>query len=76
LGHKILARLRNTAPAEPAEITGWDAVTGTATLRLNAPQFGIAAGQAAAIYDAAEPDWLLGGGWISAAPTRAHQQAG
>ncbi len=74
LGRKILARLRNTAPAEPAEIIDWDAASGTATLRLNAPQFGIAAGQAAAIYDAAEPDWLLGGGWISAAPTRAHQQ--
>ena len=70
LGRAVLARLRNTAVAEPAEITGWDAATGTAKLRLNVPQYGIAAGQAAAIYDAEDADWLLGGGWISGAPTR------
>ena len=75
MGRMVLARLRNTTLAEPAEIIGWDAAAGTARLRLNVPQYGIAAGQAAAIYDGQDADWLLGGGWISAAPTTAHQTA-
>jgi tRNA U34 2-thiouridine synthase MnmA/TrmU len=37
-------------------------------VRLDEAQFGIAAGQAAAIYDGANPDQLLGGGWITRAP--------
>jgi tRNA U34 2-thiouridine synthase MnmA/TrmU len=36
--------------------------------RLDEAQYGIAAGQAAAIYDGANPDQLLGGGWIVRAP--------
>ena len=39
-----------------------------AVIRLQEPQFGIAAGQAAAIYDADDSQHLLGGGWITAAP--------
>ena len=66
LGHPVLARLRNTAPAMPAMLEA-DA-GGRAVIRLEDPQFGIAVGQAAAIYDAADPENLLGGGWISAAP--------
>ena len=69
-GRRVLARLRNTAPAMPARITGWpDAAGGVAEITLDEPQFGIAAGQAAALYDADDPDLLLGGGWIVAAPT-------
>ena len=73
-GRKVLARLRNTAPAMPATITGWPegkpgARAGVAEIALDEPQYGIAAGQAAALYDADEPDLLLGGGWIVAAPT-------
>ena len=73
-GRKVLARLRNTAPAMPATITGWpdskaSARAGVAEIALDEPQYGIAAGQAAALYDAEDPDLLLGGGWIVAAPT-------
>ena len=68
-GHAVLARLRNTAPAMPATITA-DA-DGRATIHLADPQYGIAAGQAAAIYDAANPEHLLGGGWIAEAPLAA-----
>ena len=35
---------------------------------LDMAQYGIATGQAAAIYDGANPDQLLGGGWIARAP--------
>lgn len=69
-GRQVLVRLRNTAKAEPAEIINWQE-DGSAVVRLTVPQYGIAAGQAAAIYDAASPDWLLGGGWIDRAPSRA-----
>ena len=74
VGRKVLARLRNTAAAEPAEITAWEAGAGgdtdgggSAILRLLTPQYGIAAGQAAAIYDREDKAWLLGGGWIAEA---------
>ena len=67
IGRKVLARLRNTAKAEPAEITAWDEDGGNAVVRLTTPQYGIAAGQAAAIYDRENKAWLLGGGWIAQA---------
>jgi len=73
----VLARLRNTAPAMPARVTGWpDGGNGAASIALEMPQFGIAAGQAAVLYDAQNPDRVLGGGWITAAPTMAgHEMA-
>ena len=37
-------------------------------VKLDEAQYGIAAGQAAAIYDGANLDQLLGGGWIARAP--------
>ena len=76
-GRKVLARLRNTAPAMAATITGWPrGGEGVAEVSLDEPQYGIAAGQAAALYDAGEPDLLLGGGWIVAAPTKGGSLAG
>ena len=74
-GQKVLARLRNTAPAMPATITAWpeDGAGGVAEITLDDAQYGIAAGQAAAIYDAENPDLVLGGGWIVAAPTKANR---
>ena len=69
IGQKILARLRNTAPAMPAIID--EISPNGAVIRLLEPQFGIATGQAAAIYDAADEDRLLGGGWITQAPLAA-----
>ncbi|MGA0913413.1 MAG: tRNA methyl transferase PRC-barrel domain-containing protein, partial [Candidatus Puniceispirillaceae bacterium] len=62
----VLARLRNTAPAMPARVFCSD--DGTVVVRLDDAQFGIAAGQAAALYDGDNPDQLLGGGWIAHAP--------
>ena len=78
IGREVLARLRNTAPAEPAEITAWEAGAGgggdtgggSAILRLLTPQYGIATGQAVAIYDKEDKAWLLGGGWIAEAKQR------
>ena len=35
---------------------------------LDEPQYGIAAGQAAVLYQGDSADILLGGGWISNAP--------
>jgi tRNA-specific 2-thiouridylase len=68
-GTSVLARLRNTAPALPATMSG---VTGDrVTIRLDEPQFGIAAGQAAVLYDPSHPDRVLGGGWIAEAPSAA-----
>ena len=80
-GRKVLARLRNTAPAMPATIGNWPqpeggTSDGTAGIHLDEPQYGIAAGQAAVLYDAGEPDLVLGGGWIESAPTAGRKLAG
>ena len=66
-GAKVLARLRNTAPALPATLVS--VADDAATLHLDEPQFGIATGQAAVLYDVTDSDVVLGGGWINAAPT-------
>ncbi|MGC6452968.1 MAG: tRNA 2-thiouridine(34) synthase MnmA [Candidatus Puniceispirillaceae bacterium] len=67
VGTKVLARLRNTAPALAASLSGHDGTM--ATVALDEPQFGISAGQAAVLYDAGAPDRVLGGGWITEAPS-------
>lgn len=68
----VLVRLRNTAPARPARIKSWpENRQGMASIALDEAQFGIAAGQAAVLYHADEPDRVLGGGWIHQAPTAA-----
>ena len=65
----VLARLRNTARAMPARVfCHEDGGAAAVVVRLDEAQYGIAAGQAAAIYDGANPDQLLGGGWIVRAP--------
>ena len=66
-GTKVLARLRNTAPALAATLSHRD--DARATVTLDEPQFGIAAGQAAVLYDADAPERVLGGGWITEAPS-------
>ncbi len=65
----ILARLRNTAPALPATLVSVD--DEHVSLRLDEPQFGISAGQAAVLYTPDNPDRVLGGGWIVEAPSAA-----
>ena len=67
-GSQVLARLRNTAPAALARIYCDRPNLAPAIILLDEPQFGIAAGQAAALYNAENADILLGGGWISKAP--------
>ena len=68
-GTPILARLRNTAPALPATLVAVD--DEHVSLRLDEPQFGISAGQAAVLYTPDNPDRVLGGGWIVEAPSAA-----
>jgi tRNA-specific 2-thiouridylase len=67
-GTKVLARLRNTAAAAPAQVFCDRPDIAPAIIVLEAPQYGIASGQAAALYDGDAPEKLLGGGWISKAP--------
>ncbi len=67
-GTRVLARLRNTAPATNARIYCDRLQKARALIILDEPQFGIAVGQAAALYYGDDPNILLGGGWISSAP--------
>jgi tRNA-specific 2-thiouridylase len=70
-GTRVLARLRNTAPAASARIYCDRPQDAPLIIILDEPQFGIAAGQAAALYHGDDADILLGGGWISKAPLAA-----
>ena len=54
------ARIRNTGAAMPCRVEADGG--GGATLTFDAPQYGVAAGQAAVLYDDTR---LLGGGWIA-----------
>ena len=67
-GTRVLARLRNTALAASARIHSQLPEKAPAVITLDEPQFGIAVGQAAVLYDGDDADILLGGGWISKAP--------
>ena len=62
VGTPILARLRNTAPALLATLMSVE--DAHVLLRLDEPQFGISAGQAAVLYAPDNPGRVLGGGWI------------
>ena len=67
-GVTVLARLRSAASAMPAKVFCKHTGPGSIVLIFDEAQFGIAAGQAAALYDHKNPDQLLGGGWILHAP--------
>lgn len=56
------ARIRNTGAALPCRVEADN--SGGATLTFDEPQYGVAAGQAAVLYDGTR---LLGGGWIGRA---------
>jgi tRNA-specific 2-thiouridylase len=61
-GRRVLVRVRSTRPPVPARLdtaAGWKVV-------LDAPEEGVAPGQAAVLYDAEAPARVLGGGWIRA----------
>ena len=70
-GREVLVKLRNTAPATKARLTLNAGEAGKICLQLEAPEFGIATGQAGVIYDGEDESLMLGGGWISKAPTQA-----
>ena len=72
-GQSVLARLRNTAPAMSAKVLYDKENSCSAVVLLDEAQYGIATGQAAAIYDSSKPELLLGGGWISHAPSAANK---
>jgi tRNA-specific 2-thiouridylase len=57
----VLARVRSTRPPSPARLTLVDGVVGVA---FETGEEGVAPGQACALYDPADPDRLLGGGFI------------
>jgi tRNA-specific 2-thiouridylase len=60
-GVAVLVRLRSSQPLRPATIRpAGDEVL----VRFEAPEFGVAPGQACVIYDRAEGDRVLGGGTI------------
>ena len=60
-GAPVLARVRSTRPPSPARLTLIDGVIGVA---FDEGEEGVAPGQACALYDPADPDRLLGGGFI------------
>lgn len=60
-GRRVLVRVRSTRPPVPAHLSikaGWEVL-------LDAPEEGVAPGQAAVFYDVESPR-VLGGGWIAA----------
>jgi len=68
-GIAVFAKLRNTAPASSARLFMMEGQR--VRLELEAPEYGIARGQAGVIYDASDNSLMLGGGWIADAPTNA-----
>ncbi len=58
----VPARVRTIADLEAPTPSGRSAAFEVA---FDEPQRAVAPGQALVIYDATDPDWLLGGGWIA-----------
>ena len=58
----VLARVRSTRPPSPARLTLRD---GAISIVFETGEEGVAPGQACALYDPADPDRLLGGGFIA-----------
>jgi len=61
-GAAVLARVRSTRPPSPARLTLVDGVVG---VTFATGEEGVAPGQACALYDPADSDRLLGGGFIA-----------
>jgi tRNA-specific 2-thiouridylase len=60
-GAPVLARVRSTRPPSPARLS---LVDGAVSVTFASGEEGVAPGQACALYDPADPDRLLGGGFI------------
>lgn len=63
-GATVLARVRHRSPPVPALTL---ASGSEMTLRFDDPVRAVAPGQAVVVYDAGQPDRVLGGGWIQRA---------
>jgi tRNA-specific 2-thiouridylase len=63
-GAPVLARVRSTREPVPARLAMFGEVAGVA---FDAPEEGVAPGQACVLYDARDPSRVLGGGFIAAA---------
>jgi len=61
-GAPVLARVRSTRPPSPARLSMSD--DGVISLVFDQGEEGVAPGQACALYDPADPDRVLGGGFI------------
>ncbi len=63
-GNAVLARVRSTAPPAPARL----ALSANGEMRVvfDTPEEAVSPGQACALYDAAQPSRVLGGGFIAA----------
>jgi tRNA-specific 2-thiouridylase len=60
-GAPVLARVRSTRPPSPARLA---LIDGAVAVLFESGEEGVAPGQACALYDPADPDRLLGGGFI------------
>ncbi|RYG06691.1 MAG: tRNA 2-thiouridine(34) synthase MnmA, partial [Caulobacteraceae bacterium] len=60
-GAPVLARVRSTRAPSPARMA---MVDGAVAVIFDSGEEGVAPGQACALYDPADPDRLLGGGFI------------
>ncbi|WP_332678632.1 tRNA methyl transferase PRC-barrel domain-containing protein, partial [Brevundimonas sp.] len=60
-GAPVLARVRSTRPPSPARLA---LIDGAVAILFDTGEEGVAPGQACALYDPADPDRLLGGGFI------------
>ncbi len=58
------AKYRYNTPAVPAQVRRLDGDAGAYEIRFETPQRAVAPGQAIVLYDAEEPDVVIGGGWI------------
>ena len=72
IGQKVLAKLRHGGEAVPAHVATWSNAVGDncGKIILDEAVYGVAAGQAAVLYARDNGERLLGGGWITAAPTK------
>ena len=61
-GQRVLARVRSTREPAPARLALLD---GGAAVAFDGAEEGVAPGQACVLYDAADPDRVLGGGFIA-----------
>jgi tRNA-specific 2-thiouridylase len=61
---RVLARVRSTRPPSPATLR--HAGDGDVVVAFDSPEEAVSPGQACVLYDAGDPGWVLGGGYISA----------